>query len=397
MCILVLENEPSSRRGGQERSLLDICRGLAARGHDIELLYTVDGDLLAEYQRFCRRVDRVAAYAVDRARTLASVARLAADLVQRGRRAPDVIYANQYLDSLFGRLLALRFQRPFVCHLRLPPPDIFCGQYRWGMGGAVRLMATSNQTREDYVGRGFRRDRIDVVYNGISTGDWQPNLTRYEARSRLGLDPTAFLVAYAGRFHPAKGLEVLIDALPLLPPHAQLVIAGREIPDGRKEIYEEQLKEQAVVLGVAARCRWVGHVSEIAELYRAADATVLPSVASEAFGRAVIESMACGTPAVGSCAGGIPEILTGEFSQYLFPVRDHRALAERLNALSDWTERDPGLAARCRAHVDRYFAIAKTIDGVEASLERTVAEWQAGARQHAAGEILKTPRSCASA
>ncbi len=155
MRVLVLENEPSSLRGGQELSLLDVCRGLAARGHEIELLYTTEGNLLPQYREFCRRVDRVTSYIIDRARPVRSLAHLAADLLQLGRSAPDVIYANQYLDSLFGRLLAQRFHRPFVCHLRLAPPEAFCGQYKWGMGGPVRLIATSNQTRDDYVAYAF--------------------------------------------------------------------------------------------------------------------------------------------------------------------------------------------------------------------------------------------------
>jgi glycosyltransferase involved in cell wall biosynthesis len=395
--ILVLENEPSSRRGGQELSLLDICRGLAARGHELELLYTVDGDLLGEYQRFCRRVDRVTSYVIDRSRTFASAARLAADALLQGRAAPDVIYANQYLDSVFGRLAAWRFQRPFVCHLRLPPPDIFCGQYRWGMAGAVRLIAISSQTRDDYVARGFHRDRIDVVHNGIAADLWRPRSTRAEARARLGLDASAFLVAFAGRLHPAKGVETLIDALPLLPVDAEVVIAGREIPDGRTISYEAALKAQASILAVPGRCHFIGHSPQIADLYCAADVTVLPSLASEAFGRAVIESMASATPVVASRVGGIPEILTGEFEQYLFPAGDHRELAVRLNSLAGWTDRDPGLAARCQAHVARHFDIARTIEGVEASLLRTVAEWRSGARPHAAGEILRTEKPCVSA
>ncbi|MEO1446273.1 MAG: glycosyltransferase family 1 protein, partial [Cyanobacteria bacterium J06635_11] len=40
MHIVILENQPSSRRGGQELSLFDVCRELAARGHSITLLYT---------------------------------------------------------------------------------------------------------------------------------------------------------------------------------------------------------------------------------------------------------------------------------------------------------------------------------------------------------------------
>jgi glycosyltransferase involved in cell wall biosynthesis len=398
MRILVLENEPSSVRGGQELSLLDVCRGLASRGHEIELLYTTEGDLLPEYRALCRRVDRVSAYTINRARLPSSAARLVMDAVQAGRSVPDVIYANQYLDSLFGRLLGWRFRRPFVCHLRLAPPDVFCGQYRWGMAGPARLITISTCTRDEYVARGFRRDRIDVVYNGIATEEWQPRLTRSEVRSRLGVDTRAFLVLYAGRLHPLKGIEVMIDALPLLPPDAQLVIAGREIPDGPREPYEPQLKHQAVARGLGARCHFIGHYPQIAELYHAADVTVLPSVGSEAFGRCVIESMACGTPVVASRVGGIPEILTGDFERYLFPVRDHRALAERLASLRGWRERDPRLADRCRAHVEENFDNVAMVAAVEASLERTVVEWRAGGRvPAAAGPLVRSEKPCASA
>jgi glycosyltransferase involved in cell wall biosynthesis len=397
MRILVLENEPSSRRGGQELSLLDVCRGLAGRGHAIDLLYTVEGDLLAEYRQFCSRIDRVTAYAVDRSQTLSSAVRLALDLLRPGVPWPDVVYANQYLDSLFGRLLAWRFRRPFVCHLRLPPPDLFCGQYRWGMAGAARLIAISNRTREDYVARGFHRDRIDVVYNGIAPDRWQSaSIGRAEARAQLGLPPDAFVVAFAGRLHPLKGIEVAVDALALLP-NAHLVVAGRELPDGGGGSYRAELEQRAASRGVGARCRFTGAMREIALLFRAADATVLPSVAPEAFGRTIIESMACGTPVVASRIGGIPEVLTGEFAAHLVPPSDHRALAGRLAALAGWGARDPGLAARCQAHVARHFDIGRTIDGVEASLQRTVLEWRAGTRPHAAGEILRTEKPCASA
>ncbi|MCC7417773.1 MAG: glycosyltransferase family 4 protein [Acidobacteria bacterium] len=397
MRILVLENEPSSRRGGQELSLLDVCRGLASRGHAIELLYRAGGDLLGEYAGFTARQDRVSAYAIDRSRALVSAARLAGDLVQAGRTAPDVIYANQYLDSLFGRLLAWRFQRPFVCHLRLPPPDVFCGQYRWGMAGPSRLIAISRQTREDYVARGFRRDRIDVVHNGLDVAQWVPASSAGDVRARFGLPREARLVVFAGRLHPAKGLETLIDALALLPEDVHAAIAGREIADGRRDDYAPHLAARVAVRGVGARCHFLGHVPRIADLYGAAEAVVLPSVVSEAFGRSVVEAMACGVPAVAAKIGGVPEVLTGEFASLLFTPGDAAALASRLEAIAGWRVRDPQLARRCREHVARHFSIAQTIDGVEEVLRRTVAEWRSGTRTHAAGEIVRSPKPCASA
>lgn len=378
MRLLVLENEPSSRRGGQELSLFDVCQGLAGRGHQIELLYTADGDLLERYRAFCVRVDRISAYAVDRTRTTAAAMRLLWDATQAGRAAPDVVYANQYLDSLFARLLSWRFRRPFVCHVRLPPPDVFCGQYRWGMSGAVRLIAISTRTRDDYAARGFRRDRIDVVYNGIDTREWRPAASRSIVRQRLRIGAAAYLVVYAGRLHPGKGIDVLIDAFASLPERAHLVLAGQEHEDGSGRQYEVELRDRARARGVADRCHFAGHVERASDLFSAADVAVLPSVTSEAFGRVVIESMACETPVVASRIGGIPEILTGEFEDWLVEPGDVAGLAARLAAVSDWRRRDPELGRRCRLHVEQRFDIAQTVAGVEAALRGAVDEWNAG-------------------
>ena len=384
MRLLVLENEPSSRRGGQEKSLLDVCRGLAARGHRIELLHTADGDLLDEYRAFCARIDRVGAYAVDRTRTAPAILRMVRDGLLPGREAPDAVYANQYLDSVFARLLSWRFRRPFVCHMRLPPPDSFCGQYRWGMGGAARLIAISKQTREDYVARGFSPDRIDVVYNGIDAASWRPSLDRTIGRERWGIRAEGLLAVYAGRLYRGKGIEVLIDAFATLPESWQLAIAGREHEDGSGGGFEAELRARARERGVTDRCHLVGHVGDVAGLFGAADVAVLPSVMSESFGRVIIEAMACATPVIASRIGGIPEVLTGEFDDHLFDPGDAAALAARLRTLGEWRRRDPGLGLRCRAHVEQRFDLRRTVEGVEAALQRAVDDWSADASWRAA-------------
>ena len=390
MRILVLENEPSRARGGQEVSLFDVCRGLARRGHTIDLSHTTPGDLLDEYRAFCRRIEHVGAYTIDRRRVLAA-ARFVVDAL-RPRVAPDVVYANQYLDSPFARAVAARLGRPFVCHVRLPPPDRFCAQYRWGLRGAVRLIAISRRTRLDYVGRGLRHDRIAVVHNGIDASEWPFAEGGAELRAELDVPQDAFVVTFAGRLHPIKGIEVLIDALALLPASVVLLIAGEGREDGSSRDYLGELRARADARGVSGRCRFIGHVRGLARLYAASDVTVLPSVGSEAFGRVVVESMACGTPAVASRIGGIPEVLTGQFDPFLFEAGDPCALADRLQGLIGWRQRDPNLARLCRDHVVRHFDLARTVDGVETVLTEVVDEWEAGRSVSAAtGAWLEPP------
>jgi glycosyltransferase involved in cell wall biosynthesis len=277
------------------------------------------------------------------------------------------------MDSLFARLLSWRFRRPFVCHLRLAPPSRFCAQYRWGLQGASRFIANSVQTRNDYAAAFLQsRPPIDMVHNGIDVRKWRPPSSPTAMRNRVGVNPDTFLIVYAGRLHWEKGLDVAIDALAALAEPADLVIAGRELDDGSGRRYEAELREHAKVRGVERRCHFVGQVAAMADLYGAADVTVLPSF-SETFGRILIESMACGTPAVASRVGGMPEVLTGEFDRHLFPAGDAGALVERLERLRHWRERDPELAVRCRVHAKR-FDIGQTVAGIEAALQNTIDE-----------------------
>jgi glycosyltransferase involved in cell wall biosynthesis len=75
-----------------------------------------------------------------------------------------------------------------------------------------------------------------------------------------------------------------------------------------------------------------GHVpaAELYEEMRAATATIFPSRWNEPFGRVTVESMALGTPIVGSDVGGIAEVVDDGETGLLFPPGDADALAERL-------------------------------------------------------------------
>lgn len=383
MRILVIENELSSRRGGQELSLRDVCRGLAERGHSVTLLYLAPGDLEPAYREFCERLVRVTTYRIDRDAVVTSISEFIQSLLRGRRERPDVVYANQYLDSLYAGVLARLCRVPFVCHLRLPPPDGLCGQYRVGMSQVSRLVAISEQTRSDWVARGFRPEMIDVVYNGIDGRAFPFSPSPQASRRPLGIPHDAFVVSYVGRLHPAKGLETLLDAFAHLGSHvARLIISGRpgEFQDGNGRIhdYRRELQERARRLGIESSVTWIEHCDDVVSLFSASDATVLPSLWSEPFGRVLIESMACGTPAIGSRAGGIPEILTGEFAALTFPAGNAGELTALLQKLGHWRTNDPDLGTRCRAHVERRFPLERTVEGVERVLLNVMERATAG-------------------
>lgn len=107
-----------------------------------------------------------------------------------------------------------------------------------------------------------------------------------------------------GRLVFEKGVQVLIDAMPLVlaeVPDAKLVIAG-------SGPMEEQLRSQAAHLG--DRVWFTGFVDETyrTQLYQAAEVCVIPSL-YEPFGIVALEAMASRKPVVLSDTGGLAEII----------------------------------------------------------------------------------------
>lgn len=214
-------------------------------------------------------------------------------------------------------------------------PDLLMGR-AW----ARSLHATVSVNRDDYPPRlmsefAFSRDRLSVIYNGVRIPARAPTPEEHRAaRIKLGYAADDMVLAYVGRVSPEKGLRYMIDALPACDARVHLVVAG----DG-DEI--ESLKERAQKLGVAARVRFLGYVSQPFEVFTGAQIAVVPSLWNEAFGRVVVEAMACGSAVIATAVGGMRELFEHGREGLLVPKESAQALADAVNQLV----RDPAALA----------------------------------------------------
>lgn len=91
--------------------------------------------------------------------------------------------------------------------------------------------------------------------------------------------------------------------------------------------------------------QWLGHVDDMAALFRSVDVVTLPSYYREGLPKGLIEAGATGLPLVTTDAPGCREVVTNNVDGLLVPVKNATALAEALARLRD----DPALRARLGA------------------------------------------------
>lgn len=405
MYIFVLEEKPTSQRGGQELVLFDICRGLAQRGHKIVLLYSDEENLLEQYQKFCIQTIKVKQFRVYRPshiiKFLTSILQIKHQItstVPEYTLESSIVLSNQYQDTFIGRILSFVLNIPLICYLHLPPPQLttwrhklkldfkelkhhiamlnLSTQIRIGLQGVKQYIAVSKQTKADWVQKGYQGDIINVVHNGINLDKYKPT-TNFQERKQWNIADNSRVISYVGRLDKEKGLEILLNAFALLHNltktnnnvnQIKLLIAGKPVLLG--EEYQTSLEQLSINLGIQDYVSFLGYVSDTTSLYQLSDVTVLPSRWSEPFPRSIIESMACGTPVVASRTGGIPESLTEEFQRGLFEPGNETDLANTLNKIINWRQEDPQLGARCRNHAVSKFSINRMINDIEKVLEK---------------------------
>jgi glycosyltransferase involved in cell wall biosynthesis len=179
----------------------------------------------------------------------------------------------------------------------------------------------SREIEQGLLARGAPPRRLWLAPNCINLSDWDTGKTA--AHDREGRT-----VLYVGRFSPEKGLRFLLEAVPLV---------ARQLPDvrfrlvGAEEPEDGEYHTMASRLGVADRVEFAGTVprEDLPAVYADADVLAVPSLA-EGHALAPMESIASGTPVVGSDLPGISVTIQDGGNGLLVPPGDPQALAEAL-------------------------------------------------------------------
>jgi len=240
------------------------------------------------------------------------------------RLAPYVV---TYHTDIVRQKTALEFYRPFL---------------RRFLAKAQLIMASSPQLIEYSSFLQPEEEKCRQVDFGLKLDHIADNetATTRAAQLRKMIDSERPIVLFVGRLVYYKGVDVMVDSMPMV--DAEFVVVG-------SGPLADEMVQRAEALGVADRLHMMGRASDedLAAWYHAADVFVLPSVeTSEAFGLVQIEAHAAGTPVVSTLLeSGVPYANLDGVTGFSVTVNDSQALADGINKLIT----DPALAQKLGA------------------------------------------------
>ena len=279
----------------------------------------------------------------------------------------DVIHVHDIFAAMAGFTIARVLNLPTVLtkHFCLPAPQsrqrpgdtlrYFMSLEDWSLHAADQLIAVSSHVQGTIISRDARlQGKCALVTSGTNIGTAGPRAGRSASRERLAIrlgvrTPLGFVLLHVSRLVYVKGADISLHALaslmrdtPAYDPQLVLIGAG-------PARHEQYLRELASQLGVADRLHFGGpeHSRDtLADLYRAADAVVVPS-RSEPFNLVVAEATTLRSLVLAADVGGIAEQIVHMRNGLLFrhghgPAASGRAVAE----LVKWAVTNPVAAAR---------------------------------------------------
>jgi glycosyltransferase involved in cell wall biosynthesis len=275
---------------------------------------------------------------------------------------PEIIVSHFPLYAV--PVLDMLAQRPFVAHFHGPWADegALHGDRRahHALKHLVESLVYRRASRAIVLSQAFAailaseyrvpRARIHVVPGGIDTARFRRPGTRDEAKLRLGWPQDRLIIVAVRRLVSRMGLAGLVAAIGEVRnkiPDILLLIAGRGPLHG-------QLEAQIAQLGLARHVRLIGFVPDavLPDVYRAAELSVVPSLALEGFGLVAAESLAAGTPCLVSGVGGLPEVVAGLSRGLILPSVAPADIADTIIAAlkSNLVLPSPQLCAAYAAH-----------------------------------------------
>lgn len=225
-----------------------------------------------------------------------------------------IFYSNETMPLLF-----LSFFFPHIFYEMHDYPGAFRWAYRFFFRRTRGLVVTNSWKRKELNSSfGVSSQKILVEPNAFEPEAFMLNVTREEAREKLGLSLGKKIVVYTGHLFGWKGVDTLAHAAKLLPEGYLVIFVGGTNRDARA--FQEKYRDISNMQVIGFRQH-----AEIPIWQTAADVLVLPNTAKDKISKyytspmKLFEYMASNRPIVASRLPSIEEVLSERNAELVEP------------------------------------------------------------------------------
>ncbi len=355
--VRILQISSARTFGGGERHLVDLCRELTNRGHQIFVA-------LRPTNEWQERLDFIPPENFLYVSIRNSFGMFSAKKIGRfiEKEQIELVHAHVARDYLAASIAVRTVKMAkFVLtrHVVFPLKPF----HRFALRNVEAAIAVSPPVGEQ-LKRIFPAHKVKIIPNGIAIADnYDKAGLAEEFRAFHNIPPDIPLIATIGELKLLKGQRDFVLAANEVKkrfPECFFVIAGMDHTIDKR--FRRELKRLVRVFGYEDSFVWLDWLDDITPLIAAADIFVSPSH-SESFGLAILDAMAIGTPVIATATDGAKELISEENA--LVPIKDPIALAEKICWFIGHEEARTQLGVMLRANAVEKFRLDQMIDATE--------------------------------
>ncbi len=203
------------------------------------------------------------------------------------------------------------------------------------------ILVPSDYAKNTFLERGFEEKKIVKIPFGVDHRKFKSQNSQPKAGRPLA---EKFIVLYVGEIRLGKGVQYLLEAWDKLRlKDAELWLVGEEKEDIKRTVLSRYRNRKDI--------KHLGFVKNIPELMGRASVFAFPSL-DEGSARVTYEAMASGLPVITTPNAG--SLVRDSLDGYLIPIRDGKALAERLDYFYKYPEQARTMGERGRERISAF-------------------------------------------
>jgi glycosyltransferase involved in cell wall biosynthesis len=179
-------------------------------------------------------------------------------------------------------------------------------------------------------------DHLHVIYNGVDTDVFSPQVDGHSVRAEWGVKEAEILIGNVARLTPWKGQDYLLRAFGALAadfPQARLVLVGTPMFD--TDAYERELRQWVEASELQARVVFAGYRWDLPQVLAALDVYVHASIEKDTSPLSVVSAMAAGKAIITTDVAGVAELFAPDEAIVVAASNSTTLAAELRTVLGD--------------------------------------------------------------